>query len=195
MMNFLSKFLSGKPTEEVDAMVEQASEARKAAIGPSAEEVAAAAAEPAVEESPAASSMPERPMYDASPMAGMGYGDIDTLQEFEATAGEALLPGSEVADEDALVEAMRTVYDPEIPVNIYDLGLIYDTKIAEDGTVDIEMSLTAPGCPVAGEMPGMVANAVTQVDGTGVVTVKLVWEPQWTMDRMSEDAKLALGMI
>ena len=106
-----------------------------------------------------------------------------------------MLPGSDVADEDAIIDAMRTVYDPEIPVNIYDLGLIYTTEIATDGDVTVEMSLTAPGCPVAGEMPGMVADAVCQVDGTGVVTVRLVWEPQWTMDRMSEDAKLALGMI
>lgn len=209
MMNFLSKFLAGTPEKEVNAMVEQASDARKSMVEPesepvmapgegsqpAAQQVAETAAAPIPDEALSDPAMPERPMYDASPSAGMGYSELGEFEEFEATVGEALLPGVEVADEDALVDAMRTVYDPEIPVNIYDLGLIYDTKISDDGTVDIEMSLTAPGCPVAGEMPGMVANAVTQVEGTGVVTVRLVWEPQWTMDRMSEDAKLALGMI
>ena len=182
-MNFLSKFLSLKPQDDEAAPSSEMGEAQPV----DAEEVAAAAtAEPA---------MPERPMYEASPHAGMGFGDPDMLEEFEATAGEALLPGSEIADEDAVVEAMRTVYDPEIPVNIYDLGLIYTIDITSAGDVNVEMSLTAPGCPVAGEMPGMVANAVNEVEGAGVITVRLVWEPQWTMDRMSEDAKLALGMI
>lgn len=203
-MNFLTKFLSGKPQEEpqeeastgVEAKAEPAVESTTGSSAPpAAEEIAKTAAEPVPDDAWSDPALPERPMYDASPSAGMEHGELGAFEEFEATAGEALLPDSEIADEDSLVEAMRTVYDPEIPVNIYDLGLIYDTKIADDGTVDIEMSLTAPGCPVAGEMPGMVADAVTQVDGTGVVTVRLVWEPQWTMDRMSEDAKLALGMI
>ena len=103
--------------------------------------------------------------------------------------------GVGVASEDQIVAAMREVYDPEIPVNIYDLGLIYTNDIASNGDVNITMSLTAPGCPVAGEMPGMVARAVSQVEGTGVVDVKIVWEPEWTPGLMSEDAKLALGMI
>ncbi|MGY9003003.1 MAG: DUF59 domain-containing protein, partial [Rhodospirillales bacterium] len=94
-----------------------------------------------------------------------------------------------------LIEAMRTVYDPEIPVNIYDLGLIYTHDITEQGDVAITMSLTAPGCPVAGEMPGMVADAVALVEGLGVVDVKIIWEPAWTQELMSEDAKLALGMF
>ncbi len=185
-MNFLSKFLSRKSADDESTPASDVSDANKEPAV--AEEITAAAAAP----EPV---MPERPMYEASPQAGMGYGDPGVMEEFEATAGETLLPGSEIADEDAVVEAMRTVYDPEIPVNIYDLGLIYTIDIATGGDVNVEMSLTAPGCPVAGEMPGMVASAVTQVDGTGVITVRLVWEPQWTMDRMSEDAKLALGMI
>lgn len=190
-MNFLSKFLSRKPSgdeeREKDVMkIESAEPASAEAIAETAASNPSGGPEPA---------MPERPMYEASPSAGMGYGELGELEEFEATAGEALLPGSEIADEDAVIEAMRTVYDPEIPVNIYDLGLIYTIDITDVGDINVEMSLTAPGCPVAGEMPGMVANAVTQVDGTGMVTVRLVWEPQWTMDRMSEDAKLALGMI
>ncbi len=92
-------------------------------------------------------------------------------------------------------EVIKTFYDPEIPVNIYDLGLIYDTTIHETGTIEVEMSLTAPGCPVAGEMPGLVAGAVAAVAGVGEVTVRLVWDPPWTPERMSEDARLALGMF
>ncbi len=100
-----------------------------------------------------------------------------------------------VATEDQVIAALRTVHDPEIPVNIYDLGLIYDTTIHQDGTVEIEMSLTAPGCPVAGEMPGEVARAVAALPGAGEVTARLVWDPPWTPERMSEDARLALGMF
>jgi FeS assembly SUF system protein len=84
------------------------------------------------------------------------------------------------------------VHDPEIPVNIYDLGLIYDVIRQDNGDVEITMSLTAPGCPVAGEMPGQVAEAVAQVESVGNVGVELVWNPAWTPERMSEDAKLAL---
>jgi FeS assembly SUF system protein len=84
------------------------------------------------------------------------------------------------------------VHDPEIPVNIYDLGLIYDVIRQDNGDVEITMSLTAPGCPVAGEMPGQVAEAVAQVESVGNVGVELVWDPAWTPERMSEDAKLAL---
>jgi len=124
-----------------------------------------------------------------------GQPSADDLTEFSATAGEPLPDGTAVASEEQLIDAMRTVYDPEIPVNIYDLGLIYTTDIAVNGDVKIDMSLTAPGCPVAGEMPGMVANAVTQVAGTGEIEVKIVWDPPWTPERMSEDAKLALGMF
>jgi len=94
-----------------------------------------------------------------------------------------------------VVEALRTVHDPEIPVNIYDLGLIYEHVIKENGDVSIQMSLTAPACPVAGEMPGQVAEAVAKLYNTGKVDVTLVWDPPWTPERMSEDARLALGMM
>jgi len=115
---------------------------------------------------------------------------------FTASAGVPLDPASaEVAGEDAVIAALQTVYDPEIPVNLYDLGLIYDLTIGDDGAVVIDMSLTAPGCPVAGEMPGQVARAVAEVSGVGEVTVRLVWDPPWTPERMSEDARLALGMF
>ncbi len=116
--------------------------------------------------------------------------------EFTARAGSALDPAAgEVAGESVVIAALETVYDPEIPVNLYELGLIYNLAIAADGSVEIEMSLTAPGCPVAGEMPGQVARAVAEVPGVGEVTVRLVWDPPWTPERMSEDAKLALGMF
>lgn len=111
-----------------------------------------------------------------------------------AYAGTALPPGAAGATEEAIVEALCTVYDPEIPVNIYDLGLIYAIDRQEGGNVHILMTLTAPACPVAGEMPMQVANAVAGVDGVGEVEVELTWEPSWTTDRMSEDAKLALDI-
>ena len=96
---------------------------------------------------------------------------------------------------DQIVEACRTVYDPEIPVNIFDLGLIYTIEVGAEGDVSILMSLTAPGCPVAGEMPGWVAEAVEPLPGVKTVQVELVWEPQWGMDMMSDEARLELGFM
>ena len=96
---------------------------------------------------------------------------------------------------DRVVEALRTVYDPEIPVNIYELGLVYKCEVDEDGDVEIEMTLTAPGCPVAGEMPGQVQAAVKNVPDVGDVKVELVWEPSWHPGLMSDEARLALGMF
>lgn len=94
-----------------------------------------------------------------------------------------------------IVEACRTVYDPEIPVNIYDLGLIYTIAINDQSEVAIAMSLTAPGCPVAGEMPGWVAEAVEPLPGIKQVNVELVWEPPWGMEMMSDEARLELGFM
>ncbi|WP_295317544.1 SUF system Fe-S cluster assembly protein [Roseobacter sp.] len=94
-----------------------------------------------------------------------------------------------------IVDACRTVYDPEIPVNIYELGLIYTIDINQENEVQIKMSLTAPGCPVAGEMPGWVADAVEPVAGVKQVDVELVWEPPWGMDMMSDEARLELGFM
>lgn len=96
---------------------------------------------------------------------------------------------------DTLVEACRSVYDPEIPVNIFDLGLIYTIDINNENEVKIMMSLTAPGCPVAGEMPGWVAEAIEPIPGVKHVNVELVWEPPWGMDMMSEEARLELGFM
>ncbi len=94
-----------------------------------------------------------------------------------------------------IVEALRTVYDPEIPVNIYDLGLIYGFEVDDNFFVDVTMTLTAPGCPVAETFPGIVENAVKSVVGVSDAKVDLVFDPPWTMDLMSEEAKLELGMI
>ncbi len=113
-------------------------------------------------------------------------------EEITARAGEPLPEGVSVACEDAVITALKTVHDPEIPVNIYDLGLIYEVEIHSVGSVRVDMSLTAPACPVAGEIPVWVANAVAAVEGVGEVEVNLIWDPPWTPDRMSNDAKLAL---
>jgi len=96
---------------------------------------------------------------------------------------------------DTIVEACKSVFDPEIPVNIYDLGLIYTININEDSDVEVKMSLTAPGCPVAGEMPIWVADAIEPLPGVRSVNVELIWEPQWGMDMMSDEARLELGFM
>ncbi|MDG1744518.1 MAG: SUF system Fe-S cluster assembly protein [Planktomarina sp.] len=96
---------------------------------------------------------------------------------------------------DSIVDSIRTVYDPEIPVNIFDLGLIYTVDINEESEVKIAMTLTAPGCPVAGEMPGWVAEAFEPLPGVKHVDVELVWEPPWGMDMMSDEARLELGFM
>ncbi len=96
---------------------------------------------------------------------------------------------------DDLVAQFKTVFDPEIPVDIYELGLIYKVDIADDRHVDIEMTLTAPGCPVAGEMPGWVEEAAKRVEGVKSVNVNLVFDPPWTPARMSDEAKLELNML
>lgn len=94
---------------------------------------------------------------------------------------------------DDIVAALKTVYDPEIPSDIYEIGLIYRVDIEDDRMVKIEMTLTAPGCPVAGEMPGWVENAVSAVEGVSGVEVSMTFDPPWTPDRMSEEAQIAVG--
>ncbi|MEA2782089.1 MAG: hypothetical protein QOK29_3633 [Rhodospirillaceae bacterium] len=104
-------------------------------------------------------------------------------------------PGATRPSEVAVIDALQTVFDPEIPVNIYALGLIYDLDIGDDGHVDVRMTLTAPGCPVAGEMPGQVEAAVRTVEGVRSVKVELVWDPPWSPELMSEEARLELNML
>ena len=126
--------------------------------------------------------------------------DEPTLKDFmpdvsdahTAIAGDKLSKKGIKPLESDIINALTEVKDPEIPVNIYDLGLIYSIGILRDGDVEITMSLTAPGCPVAGEMPKQVAQRVALVEKVGIVKVTLVWDPPWTPERMTEDAKLAL---
>ena len=94
-----------------------------------------------------------------------------------------------------LIVALKSVYDPEIPVDIYELGLIYKVDVADNKDVVVDMTLTAPGCPVAGEMPGMVQSALEGVEGIGNVSVNMTFDPPWTPERMSEEAKLELNMM
>jgi FeS assembly SUF system protein len=96
---------------------------------------------------------------------------------------------------DPVMDALKTVQDPEIPVNLVELGLIYELLVKKGGIVFVEMTLTTPSCPVAASMPGEVKNAVAAVPGVEDVRVKLVWEPTWTQDRMSEEARLELGLM
>ncbi|SFT80603.1 FeS assembly SUF system protein [Mesorhizobium sp. YR577] len=104
------------------------------------------------------------------------------------------IPAEELARlTDDIVSALKTVYDPEIPADIYELGLIYKIDIEDDRSVKIDMTLTAPGCPVAGEMPGWVQNAVGAVEGVSDVEVNMTFDPPWTPDRMSEEAQVAVG--
>lgn len=123
--------------------------------------------------------------------------DSEPPEEGDVVQRGSPLPEGEdyIATESAVVEALRSVFDPEIPVNIYDLGLIYDLSIQERGDVDVVMTLTAPACPVAGTLPGEVADAVAETKGTGVVAVTITWDPPWTPENMSEVARVALDMF
>ena len=113
---------------------------------------------------------------------------------FIATASKKNNTSTRLINKSEIVDSLKTIYDPELPVNIYDLGLIYDIRLIDKNDLKIKMSLTAPGCPVAGEMPGQVANTLAKIPNVGLIEVELVWEPAWTKDRMSEDAKLALDI-
>ncbi|TGS15836.1 SUF system Fe-S cluster assembly protein [Mesorhizobium sp. M2E.F.Ca.ET.209.01.1.1] len=122
-----------------------------------------------------------------------------TAETVPETASNGIVSASAIpADElarltDDIVSALKTVYDPEIPADIYELGLVYKIDIEDDRSVKIDMTLTAPGCPVAGEMPGWVENAVGAVEGVSGVEVNMVFDPPWTPDRMSEEAQVAVG--
>ena len=116
--------------------------------------------------------------------------------EAKPSAEPAAVPSPEHDQlRDDLVAALKTVFDPEIPVDIYELGLIYRLDVDEARNIEVDMTLTAPGCPVAGDMPGWVENAVSSVPGVGQVKVNLVFDPPWDPSRMSEEARLALNMF
>lgn len=121
-----------------------------------------------------------------------GFGE-DAAERMEL-APSGTIPAEEISRlTDDIVAALKTVYDPEIPADIYELGLIYKVEIDDARVVKVDMTLTAPGCPVAGEMPGWVENAISTVAGISDVEVSMVFEPPWTPDRMSEEAKVAVG--
>ena len=130
---------------------------------------------------PLSAFMPHRPSSDPN-------------APFIAKAGKKNNISTKLINKSEVIESLKTIYDPELPVNIYDLGLIYDIRLIDKNDLKIKMSLTAPGCPVAGEMPGQVANTLAKIPNVGLIEVELVWEPAWTKDRMSEDAKLALDI-
>lgn len=120
----------------------------------------------------------------------------DALRTDEATKAEGAVASQSREQVQAnVIAALRTIYDPEIPVNIYDLGLVYGLDIDNQGKVDIRMTLTAPACPVAETFPGTVEQRLYEVPGVAEVRVELVWEPPWSMERLSEDAKLQLGLL
>ena len=112
-----------------------------------------------------------------------------------AEAAASALPADEIARmTDEIIAALKTVYDPEIPADIYELGLIYKVDIADDRKVTVDMTLTTPNCPSAAELPAMVENAVASVPGVGDVVVNVVWDPPWDQSRMSDEARVALNM-
>ncbi len=117
-------------------------------------------------------------------------------QGIDADGGKTWLSEAEINQlRERLVDALRTVHDPEIPINIYDLGLIYRLDVNEQGVVEVDMTLTAPACPVAGTLPQMVGSAVDAVAGVTDASVRLVWDPPWSQERMSEEALLQLGLL
>ena len=120
----------------------------------------------------------------------------ETFADAWAEPQKAALPQAELDRlTDALIAALKTVYDPEIPVDIYELGLIYKVDLSDDKDVLIDMTLTAPGCPVAGEMPGWIEDAVMKVEGIRSARANLVFDPPWDSSKMSDEAKLALNMF
>ena len=116
-------------------------------------------------------------------------------QDYTARAGTPLPQGTSPATVNDVIEAIRQVYDPEIPVNVYDMGLIYGIDVKENGDVLIDMTLTAPGCPVAGILPQQVADAVSLLNDTGQVEVKIVWEPQWSIEKMTDEGRAMVDLF
>lgn len=118
----------------------------------------------------------------------------EEIPNYKATVGETLAQGVPFATKEDIIGALKAVQDPELFMNVYELGLIYDIRQSENGDVYILMTLTSPTCPIAGEMPGIAAGAVASVPGVGKVTVELTFDPPWTMDRLSDEIKLLMGI-
>ena len=120
--------------------------------------------------------------------------DVAEVKTASMETHSALSPEETERLSTEIVAALKTVFDPEIPADIYELGLIYKVDISDERAVDVTMTLTTPNCPAAGELPTQVENAVASVPGVGVVNVNLVWDPAWSPDRMSDEARLVLNM-
>ena len=121
-------------------------------------------------------------------------GEVKELQDIIIKSGEKLKDGVPVASKDDVIDALKLVFDPEINVDVYNLGLIYKIEISFDGNVFIEMTLTSPTCPMAEEIPHWVADSVASVEGVGDVEVKLVWAPAWDLSKMSDEARFQLDI-
>jgi len=128
--------------------------------------------------------------------SGLAFdGDIAELPQIARTMGEPLPEGEKpVTDKNDIIDATRLVFDPDVNIDVYSLGLIYNIEINSNGDVDIEMTLTSPTCPMAEEIVENVATYVSMVEGTGVVNVRLVWSPTWAISMMSEEARYDLGL-
>jgi FeS assembly SUF system protein len=134
----------------------------------------------------------DAPLTDNQPTQGAPAAEQPNRPDFSA---QATLPANEIERlTDDIIAALKTVYDPEIPADIYELGLIYRVDIADDRSVAVDMTLTAPACPVAGEMPKWVQDAVESVPGVQSATVNMVFDPPWDQSRMSDEARMALDM-
>lgn len=116
-------------------------------------------------------------------------------KDYKVNVGTPLAQGAPIASKESIISALQTVSDPEIMINIWDMGLIYDIRILNNGNVEIDMTVTAPTCPVAGVLPAQAAEAVSALDGVGEVEVRLVWEPAWTFERLSDEAKMMFEMF
>ena len=133
--------------------------------------------------------------FDNKPREALDEAQAADLAKPAPAPGSALPPEELDRLSDAIIAALKTVYDPEIPADIYELGLIYKVDVDDDRNVAVDMTLTSAGCPVAAEMPGWVENAVGTVEGVGHVKVNLTFDPPWDMSRMSEEARVALNMF
>ncbi len=144
--------------------------------------------------------MSEEKIFDdkeAQLLTAMGLGEDGTMtKDYAAYAGKKLAADNKSrASREQIIEALRTVSDPEIMINIWDMGLVYRIVQEDDGDIKIDMTVTAPTCPVAGVLPQQAADAVAALDGTGVVEVKIVWEPAWSFENMSDEAKAMIELF
>jgi len=163
-------------------------------LGHRNEAVAVDAAAPAASnDAPQAALAPEQP--GAVQESGAVQEDVAVREGVAAEGGGAIPAGELQRITEDVVKGLKSVYDPEIPVDIYELGLIYKVDLSDARLLTIDMTLTAPGCPVAGEMPGWVEGAVRDVDGVEDVKVNMVFDPPWTPDKMSDEARLELGFM